>query len=330
MTRCIMITDTHLGLYKSSEIYHNVVKNLFKEVIDTCVRENIDTIIHLGDWFDERKYINTLTLNASSEIEDMLGKINLVIVAGNHDTYYKNQIIPTSLKVFKNCKNITVLDYPCMLGDFTVIPWKMDLPELLEKGGKWLLGHFEVNDISLSAKYTTKKFEREISDFKRFEKVFSGHFHTPIIKENITYLGAPYQQDFGDSGGTRGYYIFEDGKLNFILFTNYPKFVIIDTETKINSEMIKGNIVKLKFLKDYGMTENTKIIENVQSYEPLEFYSDFAGISVTQDIVIEDGEPTEVRDNKDIFFEYIDKTEIASHLNKEMMKKIVSSLMEKK
>lgn len=330
MTRCIMITDTHLGLYKSSETYHNVVKNLFKEVVDNCIRENIDTIIHLGDWFDERKYINTLTLNASSDIEDMLDKIKLVIVAGNHDTYYKNQIIPTSLKVFKHCKNITVLDYPCMLGDFIILPWKMDLPEYLEKGGKWLLGHFEVNDISLSAKYTTKKFEREISDFKKFEKVFSGHFHTPITKDNITYLGAPFQQDFGDSGGTRGYYIFEDGNLEFISFTNYPKFVIIDTETKINSEMIKGNIIKLKFLKDYGMTENTKIIENIQSFEPLEFYSDFAGISVTQDIMIEDAETTEVKDNKDIFFEYIDKSEIAPHLNKETMKKIVSNLMEKK
>jgi DNA repair exonuclease SbcCD nuclease subunit len=330
MTRCIMTADTHLGIYKSSETYHTTTINFFKTVIDTCIRENINTIIHLGDWFDERKFINILTLDVSAIIVEMIEKagIMLIIIAGNHDTYYKDQIKPTSLSIFKEWKNVTVIDYPCVFDDFTIIPWHTETPEMLEKGGKYLLGHFEINDFDLTPSYKTNKFKFNPSDFSKFEQVITGHFHTPSHKRNITYLGSPYHQTFNDVAGVRGYYIFDNGNLEFIEFTDYPKYVIIDTETKYLPENIKGNFIRLKFLRDYGINENMKIIENVQMLEPLELYPDYSGISITQDIKSEEKHmDIKMKNHKDIFFEYIDKSVVPEHLNKDTMKKMVDSLL---
>jgi len=80
-------------------------------------------------------------------------------------------------------------------------------------------------------------------DFKKFKHVYSGHFHLPSTKGNITYLGSPFQHTFNDVGSIRGYYIFDDGKLEFIEFTNAPKFYIITTNNlKENLDKIEGNL----------------------------------------------------------------------------------------
>ncbi len=59
--RYLLVTDTHLGLYGDSDEWHAVVRELFKDIVDTCHREDIRTIIHLGDFFHNRKSINTKT-----------------------------------------------------------------------------------------------------------------------------------------------------------------------------------------------------------------------------------------------------------------------------
>ena len=79
-SRLLLVTDTHLGLYKSSDIWHNVVINLFKEIVDKAVKSNIDTIIHLGDFFHERKVTNTKTLSVAREIEDILKPVKMFII----------------------------------------------------------------------------------------------------------------------------------------------------------------------------------------------------------------------------------------------------------
>ena len=59
----LLVADTHLGIKKASERYHNVVYNLFEEIINVCKEINITEVIHLGDFFHERKVTNTKTLS---------------------------------------------------------------------------------------------------------------------------------------------------------------------------------------------------------------------------------------------------------------------------
>ena len=71
-----------------------------------------------------------------------------------------------------------------------------------------------------------------------------------------------------------------------------------------------------------------KFIEKYQMMDPLELYPDFSGISITQDIVMENQENIKMMKHKDIFFDYIDKSVIPENLSKNTLKKIVNKLLE--
>ncbi|MFW6173704.1 MAG: hypothetical protein ACOC5T_08165, partial [Elusimicrobiota bacterium] len=164
-----------------------------------------------------------------------------------------------------------------------------------------------------------------ISDLSHFEQVYSGHFHTPSQKSNIKFIGSPFQQTFNDTGDSKGYYIFDNGKLEFIEFTNSPKFVKLTTEDELKEEEIKNNIVKFVFLEDYGNVKNDKLIEKVQSLQPHKLHIDY-NINVDDSDLTQDGEDFQVDDNSKIIREYIDKKDLPKNIKKDVLKKFVEKL----
>ena len=209
----LLVADTHLGIKQASEKYHNVVYNLFEEIINVCKERNISEVIHLGDFFHERKATNTKTLSVALKIAELfrLNSITLYIIVGNHDIYFKNSLDPTILETFKNNNNIKVISEVTKLSDDIVLcPWS-----LLPTEGKFLFGHFEITGFKMNSSYIC---ENGIAPdgFNGYEHVYSGHFHMPSSKGNITYLGSAFPQTFHDIGSIHGYYIFDNGELEFI------------------------------------------------------------------------------------------------------------------
>jgi DNA repair exonuclease SbcCD nuclease subunit len=98
--------------------------NLFKEIADYCIKNNIKSIIHLGDWFHTRYSINVLSIDISYKIINLLkeNNIHIYIIKGNHDQYYKNQNNPHSLLLFKKYDNVTIVDQPLELEDEILTP----------------------------------------------------------------------------------------------------------------------------------------------------------------------------------------------------------------
>jgi len=331
-SRLLLVTDTHLGLYKSSDIWHNVVTNLFKEIVDKAVKSNIDTIIHLGDFFHERKVTNTKTLSVAREIEDILKPVKMFIITGNHDIYYKNQLKPSSLQIFENSPNITII-YKTMIWSgkskeeiYCLIPWGSELPSKEGYPYPYVFGHFDINGCYMNNKKTCDKGRYNLSDFSLFDKVYSGHFHTPSINGNIQYLGSPFQQTFHDVGNTTGYYIFNNGSLEFIEFTDYPKFTIIKSSDIIEKEMVEGNMVKLVFEENLGTNENMKIVERVQSFSPISFSVDFSSIPIEED---EETGDFEIETHSEILAEWIDRDKNAgTNIDKNLVKNLVNQMLE--
>ena len=159
----ILVTDTHLGLYKSSETWHKVVLELFREIVDTALRRGEDTLLHLGDFFDERKGIDSRTLQVVYEIIELLEPLQTYIIPGNHDLYYKNRLDTTSLKVFEPHKHIRVVYEPYALENELLIPWGSFIPK--GSGYKYCFGHFDINGFLMNSKKECDNGKYSVNDF---------------------------------------------------------------------------------------------------------------------------------------------------------------------
>ena len=97
-----ILNDTHAGIRNSSEIFINYQEKFYDQVFFPYLLENdIKQILHLGDYYDNRKFINFKALNRNRQ--HFLSKlreygISMDIIPGNHDTFYKNTNDLNSLK----------------------------------------------------------------------------------------------------------------------------------------------------------------------------------------------------------------------------------------
>ena len=280
-----LITDTHWGVRNDSPIMHNQMKRFLDEVFfPTLDRENISTIIHLGDLVDRRKYINFVTSKRLRE--DFLDPIcergiDLHIIAGNHDTYYKNTNRTNSLveligeakpynDVIRDIKRYPTThiyyEQPCTLhlspddpGLF-LIPWIADdnrqitLDMIRETTAPIALGHLELNGFEM--------YKGHISDhgdspklYDKFDVVCSGHYHTKSSIGNIHYLGSPCQFTWTDYGDSRGFHVLDTSTRDLNFFANpYSIFhklfyddlnIELDTIVNIDFSIYKDTYVKV-------------------------------------------------------------------------------------
>jgi metallophosphoesterase superfamily enzyme len=61
MTKIAMLCDTHSGIRNDSMVFHDYMKKNYDWFFSIINNQNIKTIVHLGDLFDRRKYVNYLT-----------------------------------------------------------------------------------------------------------------------------------------------------------------------------------------------------------------------------------------------------------------------------
>ena len=89
-----ILNDTHCGIRNSSEIFLNNAADFYSNVFfPECEKQGIQHILHLGDYYDHRKFVNFKALNHNRRVFlDQVRKRNMVmdIIPGNHDTFYKN------------------------------------------------------------------------------------------------------------------------------------------------------------------------------------------------------------------------------------------------
>ena len=88
------ITDTHFGARGDNVAFDNFFRKFYEDIFfPELHKRKIKQVIHLGDCFDRRKYINYNSLKTCKEYffdplfqNDM--KVDMIV--GNHDTFFKN------------------------------------------------------------------------------------------------------------------------------------------------------------------------------------------------------------------------------------------------
>ena len=97
-----ILNDTHCGIRNSSDIFMDYQEQFYRDVFFPYLLENdIKHILHLGDYYDNRKTINFKALQHNRKIFlEPLRKhgITMDIIIGNHDMYYKNTTELNALK----------------------------------------------------------------------------------------------------------------------------------------------------------------------------------------------------------------------------------------
>ena len=320
----LLVCDTHLGVNKSSDMYHEIVLDLFKEIWDVCDRENIQHIIHLGDFFHDRKVLNTKTQAVAHEIAKLFEKdFQFKMILGNHDCYYKEKLNPNVAELLKKYHGFQVIDKPTEFDNILLCPWNT-MP--VETDAEYCMGHFQFKGFRMNNTYVCDNGQDHEVASTQFKHVYSGHFHTPSNKGNITYLGSPYQITFNDINSPRGYHIWDNGELDFRQYHNAPVFKIIKSDN-IDAMEITGNICRLIFVEDEGSMKNQQIIDQVLDRNPIRLQVDFSQIKMegTEEKMEESLDAT-LLDHDGIIIEYINKTEIPPKIKKKTLLSMIEKL----
>ncbi len=316
----LLISDIHIGLWRDDKKGHNLIMDLFREIADLCIKKDIKKIAILGDLFNNRKSLTSNSKDTALEVVNILKNFELIITSGNHDIYYNNSYSPNWLELFYYYDNITVVDKePYFINDCCFVPWGYPIDTIEHNG--YLFGHFEINSFMMNDSFECTKAKLNISDFKKFKHVYSGHFHHPSTKNNITYLGSPFQHNFGDCESKRGYYIFINGNIEFIEFTSAPKFIILKPEDNIAKENIENNFVKMIFNSN-NVNKADKLISLIESFKPLSLdIKVIKNETVNQKILEEEG-----KTNKEIYMEFVEKNK-PDYIDYKLIDKVFDSIL---
>ena len=257
-----IISDLHLGVHSNSAEWHNYALEWANWFKDECLKNKIADIIFCGDWHHNRSEISVNTLQVSADILDILSDFNLIAIAGNHDIYYKHRTDVNSLSIFKNRKNITVLENYQKIEAFDKVlsfcPWNTSVKKIEESDV--IFGHFEIETFKMNTYKVCEEGVKVKDLLKKSKLVISGHFHTRHEKQfdagTILYVGNPFQMDFGDADNQKGYHLLDIESMEYEFIPNnispsykkisLSKLVEEGDITPFIKNSITNNIVKLK------------------------------------------------------------------------------------
>ena len=227
-----IITDTHYGARKGSKHLHDYFEKFYDDVFfPTLEKEEITTVIHMGDAFDSRKSIDYQSLEwAKRVVFDRLKKYNVHMIVGNHDCYYKNTNNVNSpallLQTYSNIKTYSkVTEVTIDKLKVLFIPWinaenYQDTVESIKVSNSiCAMGHLELNGFRAHRGHIMEE-GMACDVFEKFDKVFSGHYHTRSDNGKIFYLGNPYEMFWNDVNDTRGFHIFDTDTLTHTPINN--------------------------------------------------------------------------------------------------------------
>ncbi len=339
-----VLNDTHCGIRNSSEVFLDNAEKFYNEVFfPECEKQDIKQILHLGDYYDHRKFVNFKALNHNRRVFlDQLRKrgMSMDIIHGNHDTYYKNTNELNSLKEclghYMNEVNIVMEPKVMKYGSLNVglVPWicndnyEQCMNFIRDCKADWIGAHLELKGFEMMRGLTnTHGMSPDI--FKRFELVLTGHYHVGSKKDNIWYLGSQMEFFWSDAHDPKFFHIIdtETRQIEKIRNNNtlFEKVVYNDEEIDYNSynKDLSKKFVKVVVANKTDPFTFDRFIDNIQNQDIYELkiaenFNEFVGANV-------DDEDMNFEDTTEIVDTYIDAVD--TDLDKDKIKVQMRELM---
>tara|TARA_B100001079_G_scaffold192513_1_gene166346 strand:+ start:280 stop:1104 length:825 start_codon:yes stop_codon:yes gene_type:complete len=263
------------------------------------------------------------------------------IIRGNHDVFYKNTGELNSLKEllghYMNEVHIihdpTVMDYDGL--QMALVPWidadneERSIKFIKECKADIMAGHFDIIGYEMM-KGIKCEHGLDRSLFKRFEAVYSGHFHTKSIQDNITYLGSQMEFFWNDAHDNKYFHILDTSTRELEAIRNphtlHHRIRYDDSTTdymEYDLSQVDNKFVKIVVINRKNQFTFDRFVDRIQNRDIhdlkiQETFDEFIGSNVGDDEI-------SLEDTTELLNTYIDGVE--TELSKERIKKDVYNLM---
>lgn len=208
-----LIGDLHFGVKNFNLDLLEQQLNALNEYCKILKEKNVNTIIQLGDVFDNRKIMdNNFLYILKTRLYEIFDGFEVYCIVGNHDMYFREtrEVNSPSIylkdffkEIFAHPSSVTINNIT-----FALLPYfsEKEFIQLKEDGilnrvlepSEVILGHFEFKDFNFAYNTINNHSNYGIDDFiKDGRLLFSGHYH---FSNNKHYIGTPYQIDFKEFG----------------------------------------------------------------------------------------------------------------------------------
>ena len=268
-----LITDTHFGARNDNLNFNEYFYDFYEGVFFPYLQQNnIKHCIHLGDLMDRRKYVSYRILKDFRErfIQPFnYLKINLHILVGNHDIYFRNTNDINSLNellgqrhdnifIYSEAQEVDFDGFPILM-----MPWINQQNEIYSFGmmdetkADTMMSHLEVVGFEMhGGHFSESGFDK--SQFKKFDTIFSGHYHKKSDDGQIYYLGTPYQMTWSDYNCPKGFHVFDTETRELTRIVNpqriFEKIYYDDTQENYDTHDV--NQYKNKYVKLVVVNKN--------------------------------------------------------------------------
>jgi DNA repair exonuclease SbcCD nuclease subunit len=342
-----LLCDTHIGTKNDSKVYLKHQERFFMEVFFPALEEHkVNTVLHLGDIFDRRKFINFFTLKNSKNFffdELRARSITMHAILGNHDTHFTttNEINSLSL-LLREYENIHIYEsnpIELTFGPTRILmcPWltrdnfDSAMATMKNSTAHILCGHFDLKGFEMMRGVLS---DHGIShkELSHFESVYSGHYHHPSQYDNVRYLGAQYEMNWSDYGSRRGFYLLdtETRDLTFIENPNRIHHKLDYDDTDLTIDEIAN--LDTSILKDCYVKVNVRNRTNPYLYDMFLNRLNDCGAADVKSVedslnmgnITVDEMISETKDTKDILHSYVDNVD--TKIDKNRIKRVIDEI----
>ena len=327
------IGDLHFGSRNTNLVIQRHQEAFLEQIFWPYIKEhNINTVIQTGDYFDNRKWINLQTMSFQKRtFVDKAAELGVIVhgIIGNHDIPLRHSLSMNSPQQILTESHMNFYDKPKVINfdgiDITFIPWVCkenyeEITEVINNGGDILVGHLETQGAVLFPGRLSDDGYKP-TDFKKWNEVISGHYHSQNKIANIHYIGIPFQLMWTDALVKQGFWIFDTTDRLWEFIENPLRYfhrMTWDDGCDYPLDILNDSYVKINIKKKTSFEEFEKFIDRVNFQEPFE-------VKIVESF--EEYNQENVRDliqlssTTDLIGEYID--DVATENNKESIKKLM-------
>lgn len=270
--KAIWFSDLHIKEERQEQI-----KLVFDYILEKASEHKVDYFINTGDTFDDKNILVGTELDIYRQFLLKATKIAPVIsVVGNHDWCKEYSV--HSLQGFSDIKNHIIVDSSFKLNDKvgflgyrrTESAFKSILKEVI--GCEYLFGHFDMVGFEIGSGYEETNSWSDISLFKKFKKVFSGHYHKAQTKTSdeleVVYCGTQYTVNFGEHDHVKRLCIvdLETGDIQS-LETGFNFHKLIKISAKDDAPVIEPNSFNKYKIQVTGSKEEISKFKKPDNYQ---------------------------------------------------------------